>query len=218
MSKAREKYGSWRSMLDMSFILMLLFMGMFVVAVMQMRTPTEPTKGPERKAEYMIEMDWPATNFDDLDLHVLKPDRKIVYFNARDMDGVLLDRDDLGYLNDLYHTENGEQKIVPINNEVVTIRGILPGRYVVNVQVFASRMAWGKVPSTPTFPYPVKFRLMKINPRVTTLVTKEVIVEKVGQQVTAFSFTINDDGTVSAIDTEDQVPFIAIGGTARGGM
>jgi hypothetical protein len=50
-----------------------------------------------------------------------------------------LDKDDLGYVNDIVYNANGKITRVNINREVVTIRGIIPGEYLINAHYYSSR-------------------------------------------------------------------------------
>ena len=132
---------------------------------------------------------------------------------SRDVQGVTLDRDDLGRTNDTYITADGKSHTIKANHETTAIRAVIPGQYIVNVQVYGVK--YRDAEYNHELPYPVKVRLLKVNPMSKVLVQKEVLVEKAGQQVTAFSFTVKEDGSVVDIDTEEQVPFVAIGGVRR---
>jgi hypothetical protein len=50
-------------------------------------------------------------------------------------------------------------------------------------------------------------RLVKLNPRVEELALADVVVSRVGQQQTAFQFTIAEGGDVT-VDRNADVPFI----------
>jgi len=52
-----------------------------------------------------------------------------------------LDKDDLGYANDVVYNANGKISKVNINREVVTIRGIIPGEYIINAHHYSTREA-----------------------------------------------------------------------------
>lgn len=201
------------SVIDFMMIIALASMFMLALAVAQMRPPKEEAKGPDRKAEMLIQMTWPDTNLDDIDLWLLLPTRQVVSFRVREADNASLDRDDLGTVNDTYTDINGKQIVVRANHETIALRSLSPGQYVVNVQVFSARPAvHSGLENVPMLPYPVKVMLTQLNPTMKLLATNSVTVERVGQQMTALSFVVNDDGTVGRIDTEEQIPFIAIGG------
>lgn len=66
-----------------------------------------------------------------------------------------LDRDDRGLVNDVI-VVNGRQVVSPLNQEVVTRRGIMPGEFTVNVHYFDSKN--GK-------PVEATVSIIKVNPR-----------------------------------------------------
>ena len=66
-----------------------------------------------------------------------------------------LDRDDRGMTNDTIMV-NGKQIVNPLNTEVVTIRGIEPGEFTVNVQYYESKN---------NEPVEVMVSVIKVNPR-----------------------------------------------------
>ena len=49
-----------------------------------------------------------------------------------------LDRDDLGDKNDKIYLPDGSMIKVPQNQELLTIRGIVPGEYVLNIHMYSS--------------------------------------------------------------------------------
>jgi hypothetical protein len=55
-----------------------------------------------------------------------------------------LDKDDLGYANDIVKNVDGTITKVNINREVVTIRGIIPGEYIINAHYYSSRKWTGQ--------------------------------------------------------------------------
>ncbi len=73
-----------------------------------------------------------------------------------------------------------------------TIRGILPGEYVVNVHQYR---AAGFVP------VPVTIRVEKLNPKVTLVFYGTVDLDYTGQERTAVRFTVAGDGSVSGVST-----------------
>ena len=83
-------------------------------------------------AEFIITMSWPAENNDDMDLYLKDPTGNVVYFRAKDRGLTHLDRDDLGATNDTIATDHGPI-VHQLNEEHITIRGIVEGEYIVNV-------------------------------------------------------------------------------------
>ena len=72
------------------------------------------------------------------------------------------------------------------NREIVSIRGILPGEYVVNVHMYHMNSEESCL---------VTLQLDKINPYKTTAL-KEVTLTVKAEEKTAFRFTVNQNGDV----------------------
>ena len=65
------------------------------------------------------------------------PTGNVVWYHSMQKGFVTLDRDDRGnYLDEV--TVNGVTHHIALNQETVTVRGILPGEYVVNVYHFTN--------------------------------------------------------------------------------
>ena len=80
----------------------------------------------------------PDGSTDDIDTWVQDPAGNLVWFRAREAGLMHLDRDDRGLTNDVI-VVNGKQVVNPLNQEVVTLRGIAPGEYTVNVHYYDSK-------------------------------------------------------------------------------
>lgn len=209
-----SKYGSYLAFIDMLLGMVALFVALFTIAVIQIQPPSSKVPGTLH-AEYVITMTWPDTSFDDIDLHMLLPDHSVVNFIHKDSSYVTLDRDDRGALSDIVKLPDGKFKLIEENREVMTIRSIVPGTYVVNVQVYGTTDKLELNPgqiiySKPLLPYNVKVVLQKLNPVTKDIVVKNVLVKRIGEQETAFVFTIDPDGEVRHVDTNANVPFIEV--------
>jgi len=97
---------------------------------------------------------------------------------------------------------------IPEHKEMITLRAIVPGTYVANVEVYR---AGDSAPERAEvrLPFAAKVRLMRLNPRVQELAVVDVPVSRVGEQKTAFQFTIDPQGYVN-VDREADVPFIPL--------
>ena len=204
MRRARP-YGFGLSFQDMLMAMIAVYAFLFIVAYALIR-PADEKPGVEMKAEYMLSVEWPDGSLDDIDLHLLLPDQKMVNFRTREVQHALLDHDDLG-TNGLYYGADGKPVRIPEHKEVITLRAVVPGTYVANVHVYRVNQAESAESSESKLPFPVKVRLLKLNPRVEDVAVADVVVSRVGEQKTAFQFTIHDGGDVR-VDRGDDVPFI----------
>jgi hypothetical protein len=198
-------YGFGLSFQDMLMAMIAVYAFLFIIAYALIK-PADQKPGVEMKAEYMLTLEWPEGNRDDLDLHLLLPDQKHVSFSSREVEHAMLDHDDLG-INGMYLGPDGKPVHIPEHKEVITLRAIVPGTYVANVHVYRVHEDTAMWTSDPKLPFSARVRLVKLNPRVEELAFADVVVSHIGQQQTAFQFTIAEGGDVNVDRTAD-VPFI----------
>ena len=91
----------------------------------------------EIKAYFVVTVTWKDYSPDDIDVWVENPLGKKLWFRQREVGLLHLDRDDRGMEDDKIKVDN-ELVENPLNQEIVTIRGVYPGRYTVNVHYFKS--------------------------------------------------------------------------------
>lgn len=188
---SRRNWGRYQSdpFTDLLFNALLGFTFLFLVAIMFMN-PEAKSGIIDPKAEYILTITWEDNNPDDIDVWVEDPDGRLVWFRNPEAGLLHLDRDDRGLLNDTLII-NGEEVQNPLNQEVITIRGVVKGEYVVNLHYYASET--GK-------PVDVNLRLVKVNPALEVIYYDAVNLEKVGDEKTALRFRINIDGKISNIN------------------
>jgi len=179
---------------DILFNALLGFAFMFVVAFMLIQpVPTDGKIDP--KAEYIISAQWPDNHPDDIDIIVEDPRGKMVWFDAREAGLMHLDRDDRGRLGDTM-TINGKDVESPINQETVTLRGVMPGEYVVNVLHYKAQTS---------APVPVSIKIEKLNPQLTVSYAGKVILNGAGDEQTAVRFTLSPAGDVLDVFTRQKL-------------
>lgn len=185
----KRNYHTNLSFLDLLFNTLLCFAALFVLSFVLIN-PSKSDNNVKMKAEFMITVTWPKDLDDDVDMYVEDPQGNLVAFMRREEGLMHLDRDDLGQRNDIVQTPFGpiEHKD---NREIVTIRGIIAGEYVVNVHMYTKRSEAEEVS--------VIIQLDKINP-FSTITIKEVILKTIGDEETAFRFVLDKDGKVTDIN------------------
>ena len=90
------------------------------------------------KAEYIVTVSWADNNPDDVDTYVQNPTGGLVWFRNKESEFVHLDRDDRGLLNDTIMV-SGEEIQNPLNQEVVTLRAVVPGEYIVEYSLLCNK-------------------------------------------------------------------------------
>jgi hypothetical protein len=148
----------------------------------------------DSKAEFIITMDWPDNHPDDLDLFVQDPAGNIAWYRHREAGFMVLERDDRGGAND-FILVNGKKIASPIREEIVTVRGIVPGEYTVNVSHFQA---------TTGRPVPASVKVQKLNPTTQVIFDNTVIVDHTGDEKTAVRFVLDAAGKVIDVNSRQK--------------
>ena len=208
MSKAKyTKFGSSLAWIDLLYSQNAVFVFLMVAAFVLINPPAK-TNAVEMKAEFIVTMDWPSDSYDDIDVHMLLPDGQRVWFRDKEKGYVLLDHDDIG-VNNVFLGADGKVQRVKEHRETVSVRAVVPGTYTVNVFVYRTNPEHLGERNPQTLPFPVTVTLTKLNPRVTELAKVQVEVDRLGQQKTAFAFTVKEDGTAT-VDRDADRPFVEL--------
>ena len=185
----KREYHTNLAFLDILFNTLLCFAALFAMSFILIN-PSKKDNNVVEKGEFVIVMTWPKEMDNDVDIYVEDPEGNLVAFMRREEGLMHLDRDDLGRRNDVVQTEFGEIEYDE-NREIVTLRGIMPGEYVINVHMYMKR--------EESLLTPVTVQLDKINPYSTVMI-KRVTLGVSGEEKTAFRFILNNDGDVVEIN------------------
>jgi hypothetical protein len=176
--------------IDLLFNALLGFTFLFLVAVIFMNP--EARKGRiNLKAEYIISVTWPERLTDDIDLWVQDPTGETVSYLNKEASWLHLDRDDRGEVNDTVLID-GREVVYPINQEVVTLRGIIPGEYTVNLHYYTA---------ADTGPVDALVKVEKVNPTLRTVYVRQLTLSRQDEEQTAVRFTLDLEGQVTATNT-----------------
>ena len=174
---------------DMLFNALLSSTFMFLIAFMLIN-PESLTGKIDPKAEFLITMTWPDNHPDDIDLYVEDPQGNLVWYHQKEAGLMHLDRDDRGNYRDTIVVD-GVKIQNPLNQEVVTLRGIVPGEYVVNINHYLAN---------GTGDVPVQVKVDKLNPEVVSIFYTTLHLDHKGQELTAVRFTLDEKGQVTDIN------------------
>jgi hypothetical protein len=195
MNKNRDKYPPLLGFVDLLLNLAVAFAFLFMLSQILINVNKKETPAPEREGVFIIEARWNDGVDADVDLWAKAPNNERSGFMSRDVGMLSLLRDDLGNTNDRYTDENGEMKINPINREEITVRTPIPGKYVVNLHYFRTPYEGEKT---------VKIRvvLKKIKEN-TILVERELEMSTQGTELTAFTFTLDNNRNITETEQPD---------------
>ncbi len=182
--------GSFVPFTDILFNALLGFAVMVFIAFALIR-PDAKTGAVDVKAEIIITANWPDGDPDDVDLYVEDPEGNVVWYYIKEAGLIHLDRDDRGNYRDTIEV-NGHKIETPLNQETVTMRGIVAGEYVVNVYRYTA---------TTGQPLPVSVKIEKVNPVLSVVHYGRVVLNERSEEKTVIRFTLDDEGKV--VSTSD---------------
>ncbi len=191
--------------LDMTQVLFLWFMALFVIALITIGE--EQTKAKvESTSRYIVTMTWEDSSRDDIDLSVRVPSGEIVYFRTRQAVFASLDRDDLGIESNTAIDDAGNVVTLRARSEVIYLRQTVPGVYVFNVHAYSKREA---------APAHVLITLTSVGDRTQILQSRQITLSENHEERTAFRMTVDADGTGHPDLVEELFVNEALGEAAR---
>jgi len=191
-----EGFSNWDREEPFEPFTVMLFKGLQVVAFMfflaYLAINSDAKQGKiDTKAQMLVTVSWPDDHPDDIDTYVEDPQGNIVWYHVMEAGLMSLDRDDRGdYKNTL--VVNGKTIRNPIRQEIVQMRALIPGEYVVNIHHYLA--------TTPD-PVPVSVTVEKINPKAEVVFYDRLFVDHTGDEKTAVRFTVGDDTKITDINT-----------------
>ena len=228
-----EKYKSTIGFTDLLFNILVGFAFLFIIAFLLIK-PEAKKEDFERKAEFVVVMEWDHDQPDDIDLYVQDPTNSTVHFRLPITNFMYLDKDDLGFANDIVKNVDGTITKVNINREVVTIRGIIPGEYIINAHYYSARKWTGQTLTTNIYDtnvdnsyelgkgkstgkqLTVKIEVYKVDPYKIWWIGEKTFTHR-AQEETFLRFTIDPDGKQVGDFTYVEKKFVTPYGNTMGG-
>ena len=158
---------------------------MFFISFAMINKPADEGK-VDPKAEMMITVGWEDNSPDDVDTYVMDPAGNVVWYNQREGGLMHLDRDDRGMFKDVI-LFNGNEVTNPLNQEIVSFRGLEDGEYVVNIIHYIANGAQ---------PLPVSVKVEKLNPTVKVISYQTLNLTGTGDERTAVRFTLKGEDVI----------------------
>ena len=210
-----EKYKSTIGFTDLLFNILVGFAFLFIIAFLLIK-PEAKKKDFDRNAEFVVVMEWDKEAKGDIDLYVEDPLGDKCSFRQTVANFMHLDKDDLGSINDTVVNADGTVSTVKINREVITIRGIIAGEYIINAHYYSerdysnldNRIEMGtSARKKKSKEVTVKVELHKVNP-YTILWAGEKNFRGKGQEETFVRFRLDKDGEVLSPFTFEKKDFV----------
>ena len=199
-----EKYKSTIGFTDLLFNILVGFAFLFIIAFLLIK-PESKKEDFNRRAEFVVVMEWDNDANGDIDLYVQDPTGKQVSFRYHNHNYMHLDKDDLGSMNDTVVNADGSISTVKINREVVTIRGIIQGEYIINAHYYSLR-SYDKINPKKSV-VTVRVELHKANPYSIMWAGEKTFSHR-GQEETFLRFRLDKDGKVLPPFTFEKKMFV----------
>lgn len=180
--------------LDVMTLLVLVLLLLIFAALMKI-SDTQETKNAELEAQYVLTLTWSDGSRNDIDLSLMTPSERIVWFSSRQGDFAALDNDDLGQEHNTVIV-NGQEITLTNRQEVVYIRQVVPGTYTANVHFYRK---------ASDIPEEVTVTLVAVQPHWREVATRTFTLTQHHEERTAFRFSL--DGEIT-IDTETERHYI----------
>jgi len=165
---------------DFSLALAAVFIVMFIIILPFIQPIGKDDKDEVKSSGNLIfELIWPADNPVDVDLWILSPDREQIGYSNPSGKYLNLLRDDVGSTDD----PSG------LNYENGFSRGIVPGKYIVNVHIYSY---------SPPARLPIKVRVIlsvKVDDKskIHQFYAVELTFRKLHEEQTALQFVVGED-------------------------
>ena len=192
--RRKFKFYSFDPFTDLLFNILLGFVFLFFLTILFIN-PITKLGNVNLKAEYIITIEWKESLPDDVDIWVKDPNGEIVSYLKKDAGWLHLDRDDRGVINDKVSI-NGEEYTYPINREVVTLRGIIPGEYIVNLYMYDNKS---------NNPVDVKLIIEKVNPSLKLVYFNNITLMQNDSEMTIARFNLNSSGDFRSLTVQNTV-------------
>jgi len=210
-----EKFKSTIGFTDLLFNILVGFAFLFIIAFLLIK-PEAKKKDFDRNAEFVVVLEWDKEAKGDIDLYVEDPLGDKCSFRQAVANFMHLDKDDLGSANDTVVNADGTISTVKINREVITIRGIIAGEYIINAHYYSerdysnidNRVEMGtSARKKKSKEVTVKVELHKVNPYTILWVGEKKFRGK-GQEETFVRFRLDKDGKVLSPFTFEKKDFV----------
>ncbi|MEK7179343.1 MAG: hypothetical protein AAB727_03775 [Patescibacteria group bacterium] len=174
--------GSNTTWADVTLLLALGFVALLLILALHVNPKAKKVEeGAVQRENVKIEVTWPPELDTDVDTWVQAPGDVPVGYSNKGGVSCDLRRDDLGHYAD----------VLNINYEDISCRGILPGEYTVNLHLYRNLSSVSVIP--------VRVVLSVRAPggmRVERILTRDVELLHLGEEITVFRFALNENGTL----------------------
>jgi hypothetical protein len=177
--------------------MLLVIVAILIVSV----APKKVADGVHVEAQYLVSIEWDKMLDDDVDLWATGPPdpAKPCFYQNLEAGALSLDRDSRGYMDDKL-TVDGQTVYLP-HKEVMTLRGVIPGRYVYGIHLYKARRSDdGHARDPHALGIAVHVEVVKLNPKVTVVFRKDFTLDYEGDAINVWAMDVLPDGNFTETD------------------
>jgi hypothetical protein len=177
--------------------MLLVIVAILIVSV----APKKVADGVHVEAQYLVTIEWDRMSDDDVDLWATGPPdpAKPCFYDSLEAGALFLDRDSRGYMDDKLNVD-GQAVYLP-HKEVMTLRGVIPGRYSYGIHLYKARQSDdGRAHDPHALGIAVHVEVMKLNPKVTVIFRKDFTLDYEGDAVNVWAMDVLSDGNFTEAD------------------
>lgn len=166
-----------------------------IVAILIVSVAPKKADGVQVKAEYLVTIEWSAQLDEDIDVWGSGPPEpaKPCFYGNLESGALSLDRDSRGFMDDRLLVD-GHLMYLP-HKETMSLRGVVPGRYVFAIYDFKHRLPDdGSKPAPNALGIVVHTEVIKINPKVMVIFRKDFTLNHEGDATNIFAMDVLPDG------------------------
>lgn len=194
MNKNRNQHGNLLGYVDICMNLMVCFIALFFLASLLIKVKdneSAPKASLETTGKIIIHLSWDNQSSSDVDIWVTTNNPvATVSFRNREQANMILDNDNLGKESHQVEMNDGTIKNTFGNNENVIIKECTNTKVTVNLQLYTVKGT-----------LPIKARVDLIKPQPYNVIhSVEPMLTTSGQELTAFSFDLDENCNISNID------------------
>jgi hypothetical protein len=187
----RDRSSIWIGLAD----LLLCVLSVVIVAV---APKAKALSGVPKKAEYLLSAEWSVDVDADVDIWLVPPSKRPVFYGSRDVGRAKLDSDYRGFMDEWIRLADGSRVKVDAAKEIIALRCIEPGHYDLGVNLYAFRQdGVTKTGALGGAAVKVRVEIVAVNPNVHVVFAKDVTLDRVGQTINVESFDFSRQGDIA---------------------
>lgn len=187
--------------IDLLFTLVISFVVLFSLSIMLINESNKDSDGDvDSQNEFIVTLNWDKNC--DVDLWMLLPDGRRVFYSERNQPPAFLDIDVTCWNS--YYGENTGTHIIKNNQEIITVRDVMTGDYSINAHLF--QPMYEEYVEIEVLVYDIR------NRKVIYADSRTLTLEKPQEHIVNFTVEEGRLSLFSIVNVDDSNPIYFVGG------